>query len=169
LISANQSPGVVSAKLGKENVAVRIVGPFSYPHLPFSISVFLLWWLCLKRLQASFSLFTTYLFYEGRPSMTAFRLNYTTVSYSRVDDAIAIIKKLARGCFLAKTDMKSAVRIIPIRFKYWDHSGNFPPARNMTSFQRGIYSIRDCITYFSNPLSNPLIVSNSPENVRTLE
>jgi hypothetical protein len=32
-----------------------------------------------------------------------------------VDDAIAIIKKLGRGCFLAKTDIKSAFRIIPIR------------------------------------------------------
>jgi hypothetical protein len=31
LISANQNPGVVSAKLAKEIVAGRIVGPFSHP------------------------------------------------------------------------------------------------------------------------------------------
>ena len=39
----------------------------------------------------------------------------STVSYCRVDDAIALIKSLGRGCFLAKTDIKSAFRIIPIR------------------------------------------------------
>ena len=33
LISANQNPGVVSAKLAKEIVAGRIVGPFSHPTL----------------------------------------------------------------------------------------------------------------------------------------
>jgi hypothetical protein len=71
LISANQNPGVVGAKLAKEIVAGRIVGPFP----PFSISVFLLWGLCLRRFLASFGLFTTYLFHDGRPSMTAFRLN----------------------------------------------------------------------------------------------
>jgi hypothetical protein len=74
LISANQNPGVVGAKLAKEIVAGRIVGPFPPPP-PFSISVFLLWGLCLRRFQPSFGLFTTYLFHEGRPSMTAFRLN----------------------------------------------------------------------------------------------
>jgi hypothetical protein len=31
LISANENPGVVGAKLGKEIVAGRIVGPFSHP------------------------------------------------------------------------------------------------------------------------------------------
>ena len=122
-----------------------------------------------KKVPGEFRLIHHLSFPRGASINDGISPEHTTVSYSRVDDAIAIIKKLARGCFLAKTDMKSAVRIIPIRFKYWDHSGNFPPARNMTSFQRGIYSIRDCITYFSNPLSNPLIVSNSPENVRTLE
>jgi hypothetical protein len=72
LISAKQNPGVGGAKLAKEIVGGRIVGP-SPP--PFSISVFLLWGLCLRRFQPSFDLFTTYLFHEGRPSMTAFRLN----------------------------------------------------------------------------------------------
>ena len=40
---------------------------------------------------------------------------HSTVSYCRVDDAIALIKSLGRGCFLAKTDIKSAFRIVPIR------------------------------------------------------
>ena len=36
------------------------------------------------------------------------------VQYARVDDAVAMIKHLGQGCFLAKTDIKSAFRIIPI-------------------------------------------------------
>ena len=40
---------------------------------------------------------------------------HSAASYCRVDDAIALIKSLGQGCFLAKTDIKSAFRIIPIR------------------------------------------------------
>ena len=32
-----------------------------------------------------------------------------------MDDAVSMIKRLGRGCFLAKTDIKSAFHIIPIR------------------------------------------------------
>ena len=38
---------------------------------------------------------------------------HSTVSYCRVDDAVA--KPLGRGCFLAQTDIKSAFLIITIR------------------------------------------------------
>ena len=36
------------------------------------------------------------------------------VTYARIDDAISLIKKSGKGSFLAKTDIKSAFRIIPI-------------------------------------------------------
>ena len=39
---------------------------------------------------------------------------YTKVTYSRVDDAISILKQLKTGSFLAKTDIQSAFRIMPI-------------------------------------------------------
>ena len=37
------------------------------------------------------------------------------MNYARVDDAIALVKRLEPGCFLAKTDIQNAFRIIPIR------------------------------------------------------
>ena len=40
---------------------------------------------------------------------------YTHVQYARVADAIKLIKGAGPGCYLAKTDIKSAFRIIPIR------------------------------------------------------
>ena len=38
----------------------------------------------------------------------------STVHYATVDDAISLIKKSGRGSALAKTDIKSAFRIIPV-------------------------------------------------------
>lgn len=39
---------------------------------------------------------------------------FSTVKYATVDDAINFIKFLGRGCVLAKTDVRSAFRIIPV-------------------------------------------------------
>lgn len=36
------------------------------------------------------------------------------MQYATINDAIPILKKLGKGCFLAKTDIKSAFRIIPV-------------------------------------------------------
>ena len=50
---------------------------------------------------------------------------HTAVCYSRVDDAISMIKKLRKGCFLAKTDIKNAFCIIPICPQDYDLLGIF--------------------------------------------
>jgi len=39
---------------------------------------------------------------------------YSTVRYASVSDALKSIKTLGHGCFMAKTDVKSTFRIIPI-------------------------------------------------------
>ena len=36
------------------------------------------------------------------------------VKYATIDDAVRLIKSLGKGCFLAKTDIKSAFRIIHV-------------------------------------------------------
>ena len=41
--------------------------------------------------------------------------DHTSVSYATISDAIWHIKAAGRGCFLAKTDVKNAFRIIPSR------------------------------------------------------
>ena len=41
--------------------------------------------------------------------------DHTSVSYATISDAIRHIKAAGRGCLLAKTDVKNAFRIIPIR------------------------------------------------------
>ena len=113
LISANQNPGVVSSKLDKEIVAGRIAGPFSHPPF-FNFRVSPLG-VVHKKVPGEFRLIHHLSFPHGASINDGISSEHTTVSYSRVDNAIAIIKKLGRGCFLAKTDIKSAFRIIPIR------------------------------------------------------
>ena len=44
----------------------------------------------------------------------------THVQYARVSDAIKLIKRAGPGCYLAKTDIKSVFRIIPI------HPNDYP-------------------------------------------
>ena len=36
------------------------------------------------------------------------------MKYASVGDAVKLLKRLGKGCFMAKTDVKSAFRIIPI-------------------------------------------------------
>lgn len=42
---------------------------------------------------------------------------FCSVHYASVDDAIRMIKKLGPGCTLAKTDVRSAFRVIPVHPK----------------------------------------------------
>ena len=39
---------------------------------------------------------------------------FSTVSYATIQQAIAIAKLLGKGSFLAKSDIKSALRLLPI-------------------------------------------------------
>ena len=39
---------------------------------------------------------------------------HASVKYATIDEAIQLIKSAGPGCFLAKTDVKNAFRIIPI-------------------------------------------------------
>ena len=39
---------------------------------------------------------------------------HCTVHYSSIDDAVRLVNGLGRGSFLAKSDLKSAFRLLPI-------------------------------------------------------
>jgi hypothetical protein len=54
-------------------------------------------------------------FPRGSSVNDAIATENTSVHYATVADAIRLIKLAGPGCFLAKTDVKNAFRIIPIR------------------------------------------------------
>ncbi|CAB4022070.1 Hypothetical predicted protein, partial [Paramuricea clavata] len=92
LPSALQNPTHVDRKLEQELAANRIAGPFTSP--PFHSFCVSPLGLIPKKIPAS---------------------ENTHVQYATVANAIRLIKRAGPGCYLAKTDIKSAFRIIPIQ------------------------------------------------------
>jgi len=102
LLSAAQHPDVVDRYLAKEVLAQRVAGPFN--HLPVSpIGV------VPKKTPGEFRCIQHLSCPNGIP------VEHSSVTYSRVDDAIGLILGSGVGSCLAKTDIMSAFYIIPIR------------------------------------------------------
>ena len=111
LKSALEQPRVIGSKLNKERDAGRIVGPFHEPPFPnFRCSP-----LCIvsKKNPSEFCL-THHLTYPPGSSVHDFiPEDCSSVHYVSINDAISVIKRMGAG-LMAKTDAKSAFRIIPI-------------------------------------------------------
>ena len=114
LKSALDNPHVVQAKLDSELEAGRIAGPFqSSPHPDLKISPL---GVVPKRQEGQFRLIhhLSYPRASGLSVNAGIPKECTAVSYAGIDEAVVFIKKLGRGCFLAKTDIKSAFRLLPV-------------------------------------------------------
>ena len=99
-------------KLSKELAASRIAWPFRSPPFPsFRVSPL---GVLPKKVPGAFRLIHHLSFPKGRSVNNGIAAEDTSVRYATVADAIRIIKLAGPGCFLAKTDIKSAFRIIPI-------------------------------------------------------
>ena len=123
LLSARKNPEIVDAKLSKELAANRLAGPFDAP--PFANFRVSPLGVVPKKTSGEYRLIHHLSYPNGDSVNDGISSDYSTVNYARVDDAIAMIKRLGRGCFLAKTDIKSAFRIIPTRPSDYDLLGIF--------------------------------------------
>ena len=113
LISAIENPDVVDGKISKELKAGRLAGPFrTRPFYPFRISPL---GVVPKKIPGEFRLIHHLSYPRGSSVNDGISPDHTSVSYATISDAICHIKAAGRGCFLAKTDVKNAFRIIPIR------------------------------------------------------
>ena len=113
LISASENPEVVDAKIHKELEAGRLAGPFmNRPLYPFRISPL---GVVPKKTPGEFRLIHHLSYPRGSSVNDGIAPEHTSVSYATIADAICNIKAAGRGCFSAKTDVKNAFRIIPIR------------------------------------------------------
>ena len=113
-----QRPEVVDSKLIKERQSGRIQAPFSYP--PFSNLRVSPLGVIPKKAPGEFRMIHHLSFPYGDSINTFIPSEFSTVKYATVDDAINFIKFLGRGCVLAKTDVRSAFRIIPV------HPSDYP-------------------------------------------
>jgi len=108
-------PNLVSENLSKEVALGRVADPFPSPPLPnFQVSPI---GLVPKKHSAKFrTIFHLSFPKSGDTSINSsipkedFSLQYTTI-----DNAIKAILGLGQECFLAKTDIESAFRLIPLR------------------------------------------------------
>jgi hypothetical protein len=106
------NPKAVDTKLNKELEAGRLAGPFILPPLKyFRVSPL---GLVPKKQPGDFRMIHHLSFPNGTSVNDGILDIETSVPYATVDDAIRIIKQAGPGCFLAKTDIKNAFRIIPI-------------------------------------------------------
>ena len=114
LKSASLKPDTVQLKLDKESSLGRIAGPFK-SH-PLKDMVYSPLGLQPKKLPGEFRVIHDLSFPRGGPSINSgIPRDMATVQYSSVPQAIQLIKHHGRFSYLAKTDIKSAFRIIPIR------------------------------------------------------
>ena len=120
LPSATQNPQAVDTKLGKELAAQRIAGPFTSPPFPhFRISTL---GLVPKKTEGEFRLIHHLSFPQGLSLNDGISSEFASVSYATVD-AIRITRSVGPGCYMAKTDIKNAFQIIPIRPKDYNLLG----------------------------------------------
>ena len=112
LKSALEQPQIVISKIHKEREAGRIAGPFALPPFPnFRYSPL---GIAPKKDPSEFRLIHHLSYPNGSSVNDSTPEECSSVRYASIDDAIFVIKQTGAGCFMAKTDIKSAFRIIPI-------------------------------------------------------
>ncbi|XP_068698004.1 uncharacterized protein [Montipora foliosa] len=117
LISAAQHPDVVSFNLHKEIALGRVAGPYPSPPLP-KFQCHLVGVIPKKHSTEWRTIY--HLSYPlGASINDHIPKDPYSLSYVRVDDAIHILQSLGREAFMAKTDLKSAFRLIPIHPDDW--------------------------------------------------
>ena len=121
LISAVQHPDVVSLNLQKEVALGRVAGPYHSLPLPkfqcHPVGV------VPKKHSTDWRTIYHLSYPQGDSINDYIPKNPYSLSYVRVDDAIHILQSLGRGAFMAKTDLKSAFRLIPIHPEDWSLLG----------------------------------------------
>ncbi|KAL5463980.1 hypothetical protein EMCRGX_G032933 [Ephydatia muelleri] len=117
LTSALQHPEIVDAELQKEVELGRILGPFSQrplEHLRTSglgaVPKKNGKWRVILHLSAP----------EGRSINDFIAKEEFSIHYSTIDDAVALLSRFSKGARMAKVDLKSAFRMVPIQASEWE-------------------------------------------------
>ena len=112
LTSASKHPLVVDKKLGKEISSNRILGPLKAP--PFSDFVISPLGLQPKKTEGEFRVIHHLSYPYGSSINDGIPREHATVQYANISHAIKHILFYGNNSFLAKSDIQSAFRIIPI-------------------------------------------------------
>jgi hypothetical protein len=112
LQSALLRPGIVAEKIQTELGAGRFAGPFYHPPLPkFHVSPL---GLCPKKEPNKFRVIHHLSYPKGGSVNDFISSEYSSVQYSRIQDAISAIKMYQSDVYLAKCDIEMAYRNLPL-------------------------------------------------------
>ena len=113
LQSAFQLPQVIDTKIHKELVLGRILGPYPIvPPLPnYRISPL---GVVPKKVPGEFRVIHHLSYPQGASINDAIPREFSSVTYSSIQDAITMTKSSSATVYMAKLDVESAFRILPI-------------------------------------------------------
>ena len=152
LISASQHPEVISANLSKEMSLGRVAGPFLSPPLPnfqcHPIGV------VPKKHSTEWRTIYHLSYLPGESVNDHIPKDPYSFQHVRVDDAISILKSLGPGEYMAKTDLKSALRIMPIHPDDWNLLGIYWESRHYVDLYLP-FELRSSLFFF-NQISDAL-------------
>lgn len=111
--SADDNPEAVEKYMTEEMKANRLAGPFQFP--PFENMVFSPLGMRRKANGIDWRAIQNLSFPYGDSVNSHIPQHAKTVRYPTIQDAIDFIVELGPGCFFAKTDIKKAFRMAPVR------------------------------------------------------
>ena len=112
LKSATAQPDIIRDKLDKEINAGQIASPFQNPPFPDMFCSPL--GIVPKKNPSEFRLIHHLSFPQGSSINDSIPSEVSAIVYATINDTISVLKRIGRVCFMAKTDIKSAFRIIPV-------------------------------------------------------
>ena len=116
MLSANQHPEVISEYLHKERSLGRMLGPFSEAELgrlpPLHINRFGV--VPKGHNTGKYRLITDLSFPPGSSVNDGIDPALCSMVYTTVDEVAALVMQLGRGSLLAKVDIESAYRLLPV-------------------------------------------------------
>ena len=123
LILASQHPEVITASLNKEIQLGGVAGPFpSSPLLNFQCHPI---GVVPKKHSTEWQTICHLSYPKGNSINDYIPKDPYSLQYVRVDNAINVIRRLGPGAFMAKTDLKSAFRLMPIHPDDWNLLGKY--------------------------------------------
>lgn len=110
-VSTSEHPDVVDKALEKEVCKGRMVGPLKeIPFTQYQINPLAI----VPKKSGEYRLITNLSSPAGNSINDAIHDIFAEVHYASIKDALKILLVLGKGAFLAKTDVKSAFRLIPV-------------------------------------------------------
>ena len=112
MLSARQNPEVVSEYLAKERALGRIIGPLESDRRDIQVNRFGV--IPKPHQPGKWRLILDLSHPEGNSVNDGIEPDLCSLTYTSIDDAVKLVLKMGKGTMLAKLDLESAYRVVPV-------------------------------------------------------